>query len=473
MSDYFDAYNVNRNFNLPNLSLRINELPVNLLDFALISCMRHRVYGAKIFGSTTCEEACCLNDCARGQIWRLLFGVQQHVMAKRRITASPAYITEDVSIDDRAMSFMTKLGWIESVDVTESFQFLETAFISPFIINEVDVIQNPSTSVYEAYLDRTIALNPLATMLHSVADLYDGVSYELFPWNSDQVRPSEDGFYWVMECPDTVGALVADPDRSAALQDYELMYTEIDEPSSGEIEDVVALHPRSNQILPFAKEPERVLSQGTWRWRFWFYSWTMAKPEFNNEILDLTTSEFYKLYHDIELYLRVETTTPATVYIDPDLYEVPTTGLEPMTDSTELALCRIKNAEHGLIQFREVELEEDGTYKYICSAAAGWRYKVGVNYKINPEAGMFNISTEEMRRAIVAKAAAGITLESCFCDCHSNDYISEMQTSFTDEKINPFTGSVAVNTKYGHRLGDLMFAEMLNELKLKQKGVYI
>lgn len=467
MSDYFDGYNVNRHFSLPGISLGINVLPVNLLDFALISCMRQRVYGAKIFGSTTCEDACCLNDCVREQIWRHLFGVQQHVMAKRRITAAPAYITEDISIDDRAMSLMTKLGFIESVDVTETLQFLEVALISPFVINDVEIIQNPTTNVWEAYIDRTLAPNPFTTMLR------DSDTYEQFPWNSDVVLPSEDGFNWVMECPSGISALAGDSDRSAALQDYELMYAEIDEPSGVSIGDVVALHPRSSQILPFAREPERVVSEGIWRWRFWFYSWTMGKPEFSGEILDLTGAEFHKLYHDIELFQKVETETPATVYIDPDIYEVCASGLEPMEDSTELALCRIKNAENGLLQFREVEAEDSGGYKYLTSPAPGWRYKIGVNYKINPEIGMFDISTEEVRRAIVAKAAAALTLESCFCDCNSNSYISEMQVSFNEEKINPFTGSVAINTKYGHRLGDLIFAEMLNELKLKQKGVYI
>ena len=363
MTDYFDAYRVNSR--IDTLDVEVNKLPVNLLDFALISALRHRAYGVRTFDDESCTQYCTLNSRARQDIWRMLFNIQQNVIGKKRTYAAPTYVSETQVIDPSATVFYARFGSIESVNVTEELSFVTNLDVSPFVLHDVHLQMDPTSSFVEAHFDSTVAKNP-----HKVI-LRDTNTYEQFPWQEQPGYPTKNGFNWVMP----VGNSLSDITRLASIQDYEYMIAEIDEISGISLDDLVVLHPGSQQILPFAKAPERVLYGGVWRWRFWFYAWTLGRPEFDDSI-DLVEGEFEKLYDVLELYRRTEVHKPGIVYIDDD--DEPCNAT-PLTDEEETMIVKIVSGRSGALKYGEVS----GTYpsyKYSSMSTQGDRYKVKYYY---------------------------------------------------------------------------------------------
>jgi len=466
MSDYFNAYALNRRFTVANVEMTANQLPVNLLDFALISQMRHRVYGVRIFGIDADEEGTFLTDNARNEIWRTLFNVQQNLLAKKRITAAPIYLTETTLLNPSSRAFTARFGAIESANVVETLTLVTNLTLSPFITSSVTLTD--AGDFVEARFDKTLVLNPQRVMLRHAT------THAQMPWQLRAGYPQIDGDDWVMACGDTVTS----DGISTVLQDYEYMIAETAAVDGVDIDDLVVLHPNSQQILPFAKPPEVVGDN----WRFWFYSWTLSKPEFSRDMVDLVEGEFYKLYTSLPLYKRVESEELATVYIQPVFNAGSTT---PMEDTTALAICRVIDHQAGVLQYGEVvevtPETDPPTYKYnLVGSPYGKRYKIKCYYKVNPdyEGGLLNISTEEVRKAIVAKVAADIPIElrtrywGTVLDGHE-DYITQMQKKYTSEYISPVSGALAVNLKYGSKEGDYIFAEMLGNLSFRPRGLML
>lgn len=451
MSDYFNSYAVNQNI-IGDSKLAVNQLPVSLLDFALISGMRNRVYGVRVFGDEECGDAtCCLNDVARQSIWRILFNVQQNLMARKRITAGIAYFQETKLIDSLTSVIRTSFGAVEKVDVKQEFVFVANLMLSPYIVE--DVVLQTGTNGVEAVFSSTIVDNPNRVILR------DPQTLEQYSWDRSYSLahyPARDGYEWVMLCPQHIQV-----DDQLSLQHYDYMIAELDVVSGISIDDLVVLHPSTYQILPFAKPPEEVISDGVMKWRFWFYSWTLTKPEFDNDPPDLVAGEFHKLYATLELFRKTE--VEAVPYAKVQSYENCTNEMEIKTVNGS---CEIIDSFAGMVKFTE-----------IANDTIGKRYNLHYYYKVNPLSveNIFMHSTEELKRAIVAKTAATIDLESCGCLLPQegnplSNYITKMQQTYTKEYISPITGAVAVNYLYGNKHGDLLFAEMMKSLTFRPKG---
>lgn len=452
MSDYFDSYAINQNI-VGDARLAVNQIPVGLLDFALISNLRHKAYGVNVYGTEEDQCAqCCLNDHARQSIWRILFSIQQNIMAKKKITAGPAYFQENILIDHNATTVQTGFGAIEKVDVKPQFNFLVNLYLSPFIVNDVTVQDNSGTP--EILFNSTIVGDPERVIPR------DSENYAQFPWSRlGGNYPVKDGYDWVMPCTNLTSDYL-DGTKTVSLQHYDYMIAETEVISGVNLSDLVVFHPNTYQILPFAKEPEEVVSDGVLKWRFWFYAWTLTKPEFDGNPPDLVKGEFYKLYDLLELYEKTEIEAESTIYIRSYKNHCDiTTEVKAQAGSTEII-----DSFSGMVRFQE---DVNSIY--------GRRFKFGLYYKVNPLTyeHIFQHSTEELKRAIVAKAAATINLDDCGCAWPSGDergdYITQMQKHYTKEYVSPVTGAVAINYMYGNKHGDMLFAEMMNKITFRPK----
>lgn len=472
MSDRFDNYNINRKVEEESFQLVINELPVNLLDFALISNLRHRVYGFRLFGTNECLDGCCLNDLARESVWRHLFGVQQYLISNKRIAIAPMYIEETAHFDRDATTFFTKFAALSATNIIETFEFITNLTINPFV--QEDVALSINGSYIEARFDRSKAPNPEKVILR------DHTDYTQFEFQAVAGYPKKEGSNWVMVVGNSMEQSYAtDPTTQVDLQDYEYVVVDIVNDATLDLTKLVAFHPNSDQVLDFAKPPERVVVGDTTYIRFWFYVWTLGRPEFKDKYIDMVEAEFFKIYDSIPLYKRVEEEQIATLYVDQSTeldYACDVTTSDLDLETTSSAWIKIVNKEEGIVRYTEIynttEPPADPVYKVKTNGQPyGRRYKIKHYYKVDPfaEEGLILYSLEELRRAIVAKVAATIELEACNCVCASNDYIKAMQAEYTTEYISSVSGSLAVNYYYGRRRGDLIFAEVLKNLAFRPK----
>ena len=140
----------------------------------------------------------------------------------------------------------------------------------------------------------------------------------------------------------------ANPAVEINLQSYEYMMAEVDPISGVTLSNCVVMHPNTQQILPFAKSPEEVLSQGKLRWRFWFYSWTLGRPEFDNDTIDLVEGEFYKLYRVLELYERKEEELTGTIYYQEYLNDCQPEEIEYKSEDTDF---HIIDGYSGIVKY--------------------------------------------------------------------------------------------------------------------------
>ncbi len=466
MTDFCDTYSINHRLSNSTFELAVNKLPVNLLDFALISGMRHRVYGARILPDEVCEAG-CLNQLARQELWRILFNIQQMLISQKHFIAGTAYIHESKFIDHATRSFHTKFPSLESVNVIEQLTFLVNLHISPYIIHDVEVVLDATSTFWEAHFNKTLAQNPKEVMLR------DFDTDEQFDWQEVSQYPDSNAYDWIMPIGNAMTTsntdYAAGGSKQAALQHYELMMAEIPTISGTSLDDIVALHPNSNQILPFAKPPEEVIVDGEIKWRFWFYSWMMGRPEHSGETLDLVAGEFYKLYDTIELFVRSEVTQNGLIHYR-KIKDNCLAGFPEYTYASQATPFTLLDPESGAVTYDSIA--DDISY------VPHQRYRSEVYYKINPfqDTLLFSNAIEESRRAIAAKTAATINLESCGCKpkIFTNpgeglDFIAEMQKDYTIENISALTGSVAVNYRYGHRHGDFIFAEMMDRIQIRPR----
>jgi len=457
MTDFFDAYSINKRVNKKEFELAINQLPVNLLDFALTSGLRHRVYGVRIFGSEDCSTSCCFNAQARRSVWQLLFNIQQFVMAHKRMAAGPLYIKETQYLDKATKVWQSKYSEIEKINVIEEYSFVDNLILSPFIVQPVNIIKK-ANGLYEAHFSSSKAANPNTVILR------DAETFSQYPWEKDLLEyPTQNGYEWVMPIGTALDAPLLDDTREYALQDYEYMFAVIRPKAGVTLENCVVFHPNSQQILPFAKPPEEIIEDGEIKWRFWFYAWTLGKPEFDNDEIDLIDGEFYKLYNILELYERKEVEKLGSI-----LYtENQECDENPAYKQVDNVRFRIREKRIGIITY---DYPKSGN-TYVLDGNRP--YQTTYYYKTNPvlENNLFLNSVEEMRRAIIAKVAATINLESCLCHCDEErkDYLTEMQKVYTNQFGNSLTGSYGINYKYGHRHGDFLFEEMMKNLKSSTK----
>lgn len=477
MSDRFLDYEINRNVNKDTFQYTISQLPVNLLDFALISNMRHRAYGFRIYGSEDCLDKCCLNNLARRELWRILFNIQQNLIANRRLSIAPTYVEETQFLDSFQETFKSRFGAIEKTNVIEEFNHAWDFTVSPFVIENVTLRLNGS--IIEAVFDRHKVKNPNRVILR------DSVTYEQFDWQSITGYPKIEGSNWVMPVGIQMPSVyVTDPTTyKAHLQHYDYVIVDIPDIKDLDLQQVVVFHPDTLQILPFVENPYRVTdSTNVEKIRLIFYVWTLGKPEFDQDIYDMVEAEFYKLYDSLSLYERTEIEIPATIYIDQrDNLDCGTDLTNLSQETTDLAWTTITEARYGMLRYLEIYNEHDNegdvdpSYKVKTSGKPyGKRYKIRHYYKVNPllNEHLMTHSLEEIRRAIVAKTAATIELESCHCVCATNTYITKMQTSYTKTYVTAM-GSVGSDLLYGNKHGDMVFADVIERLSKSPRGIVL
>lgn len=477
MSDRFLDYEINRMVNTDVFQYTVGQLSVNLLDFALISNMRHRCYGFRIFGSDECQDGCCLNDLARRELWRILFNIQQNLIANRQLTIAPTYVEETTFLDPIQETFFGRFAALEKTNVIEEYNHVWDFDVDPFVLRDVTLRLN--NSLIEAVFDRNKVRNPLRVMLR------DSETYEQFDWQARAGYPKVEGDNWVMPVGSQMSTnYVNDPTNyKAHLQHYDYVIVDIPNFEDVTLDQVVVFHPDSIQILPFAEKPYRVTDMNNVeKIRLTFYVWTLGKPEFDRDRYDMVEGEFYKLYEQLSLYERTEIETPATLYIDQkEVVDCDTDDTNLSQEVTALAWTKIIESRYGIIRYAEIEnLNEDAgdvlpDYRLKTSGEPyGKRYKIKHYYRTNPLTNehLSTHSLEEIRRAIVAKTAATIELETCNCTCASNDYIHKMQESYVKTYSNPM-GMQWADMRYGHRHGDFIFADVIKRLSTNPRGVIL
>lgn len=472
MSNLFRGYLFTPAADEEDLMWFLNFLPVKLIDFAVLSNLEARAYGVKTYCDTCRDDSDCperqwLNQCARDHVWDILVSVQQNLMALKRVTLGPTYHTETALWYPGKM-LQTKFPYIESINVQPVFTELDVVSVSPFIATSLTT--NATANFVEAKVPLDVVHNPVDVVMREESMQFNATAWHMrIPLDSQWGYPFKNATDWTY-------AMQKDVNLASDLnaQDCNYVFVDIDPVADQVISDIVFMHPEQDQLIPQVLPPQTIVA--TNKWRYWFYYWTLKRPEFADDKVDLTLEkEFDKFYDELRYGIIEEETAPATILLKPT--DCCTTSFE---DVERLAMGNIYEGEQGVVYFESARENTDTdpvTYERLCYDCSGLcdghPYKIRFSYKTNPyHYGMYIAGIEQMRRAIVAKVAANLPLETCNCSLIEGSYIDRMREELPQVVYQPMMQPMFY-TDVGWRRGDREFAHAMNNLSIKKRSVLL
>jgi hypothetical protein len=455
LTHYLDPRLVSQQVSLlkDDLHLWINQLGVGLDDFARISCEDAQIYGVK----PLCEQECdyTLDQCMRDAIWLGLIRIQQMLERTLNVTLGPRYVYETKTLDlfRPTGKYLTDFAYVEKIGYKEDIVYLSSGSsvaISPYLDSGVTVESNVG-GYCVAKLPISHVKNPTRTTLRDMEGHVYGYQENL--WN----YPRKDGDFWLIPLDNSLVPNACEAKDDLSIQSCDYMIAEITYPT-GQITDIkqlVAVHPGSKMIIPYARDPEVYMDGMTQKVRLWFHPWVLSHPDFSDGVTDLRAGEFYKLYDTINLAKRVETAAAATIYYK--------NVLDPDDDYAYTGSASIRLHEEGafeLYDFTDPVIPEDMN----CNVSL-LPYRFGYWYKTNPYIEGFNAQPiEQLRKAVVHRVAAELPLTQCGCKIEEGFILNQMR-EYSVTRINNVTDIETQVQQYGKKEGQLVYNKTLEEIR--------
>lgn len=465
MSDFFNVREILIDHDTSNeeqILLTVNQLPVRLLDFVVMTGLKNRGYGVRTWGDPEKWERDWLNGCAREHLWRLLYTEQQNLFSSKRLTLVPTYHFEE-HMWTPGMPIRLKFPYVTAVNVTRTFTQVASVSVSPYIKSGIAV--TPVSTFFEAEVPKEFVHN-IQKVWFRESKMYENapVQYLRKPTH-ERGYPYTDGSNWAWALGTDVSALsVVD------AQDSDYVYIDIDPVANKTISDIIFMHPDQDQEMLQALSPQAVTVGVDPKWRFWFYYWMFKKPEYADTQVDLSEeSPFRYFYETLRYGYYTETETPGKVWVHDE-----SCAPNPLTDPNYDFMLKLTKGEDGVALGYPVKLNADtGDYEYNISQLEGTPYKIRVYYKTDiNEFGIYVAGTGYLRQAIAAKVAANLPIEECDCGFSENSYITRMREDLPEIIPVPFAQPLA-NYKYGRRRGDQEYAHLLQHVSVKGRRLML
>lgn len=459
MSDFFNIHEILHDHdttNSANILLAVNQLPVRLLDFVVMTGLKNRGYGVRTWGDPTNWERDWLNDCARIHLWRLLYAEQQNLFSAKRITLVPTYHVEEHTYTP-GQGITLKFPYVSAVNVTRTFVEEDEIVLSPYLESSINV--TPVATFFEAEVPKTVIHN-IQKVWFREDDTHENapVQYLRKPI-AERGYPYTDGTNWAFALGNDVsGASVVH------AQDSDYTHVDIDPIADHTINEVVFMHPDQDQELIQALSPQSVTVGATPKWRFWFYYWMMKRPEYSDMQVDLSEeSPFRYFYETVRYGYYTETETPGKIYA-----HATDCAPDPLVDPSYDFFLKLIKGDDGVALGNPVKLNADtGDYELNTEQVEGVPYKIRVYYKTDIQKfDLYVAGIEYIKQAIIAKVAANLPLEECDCGFSENNYITRMREDLPEIIPVPFAQPLA-NYKYGRRRGDQEYAHLLQHISVK------
>ncbi len=429
----------------------LNNLLVNVNSFAEVACM-----GARAFGVHTNCDPCDLdiNLCLKKHLVRNL--ISAHEITERRLgySLTPRYHEQTLLWDSswptsRNAPFRVQLNHpgVSALNVAltyEDVEGLESVSVQYIIQTNVELTPDAGNTYCIAELDSSLIDNP------SKIILMDGTG-KVFPQTVKAGFPriNEEGNWEIAidrsnpaSCPDTPNAY------HCSLAYVDITPVECDG-------DLVPVYPGSQQRIPLAKPVETLDNDDL---RYWFHVWELVKPGFQDEIVDISAGQYYKLFQTISFLCVSESETLPVVTCNQDC------NCGSLEDSEIVPDLRIIDPQNGII---EICFSTPP-----CGCSCKSPKTITVSYKTDPSLLPFRNPLTELQEAISYWAAANLPLEICECKI-TKGFISEAQKAYTETRSNPLSQELITNFEYGDLHGQMVFSERLGNSPKYQRLLLI
>lgn len=425
----------------------INNLLVDVNTFADISCIGARTFGVH----TECDE--CDYDiplCVRKHLVDNLFKAQNIVERTVGYPLTPRYHTEEILWDPKwpvgvgqVVRFQTQWPGIESLNVTlqrTAIAELEEVPVEFIVQTAVPLTSGGTYCIAE--LDADLVDNPAnVTLMDANGKVYPQDKRSGFPringsgnWEVAIDRSSDPA-----TCPELINAYHC-----------RLVYADVTAPLPTCTGEIIPVYPDTEQKIPVVKK--ETLDSGDVR--YWFNIWELVKPAFQDEIVNISSGEYYKLFQTISFLCEAEVEALPVI-----------TCHDGCTCSGETTysgcLLTIRDAEYGIVDL----CCDTSPCNCLCSSSPK---KISISYKTNPSVLDLHPSLAEAIDAIVHWAAANLPLKSCDCQI-TKGFIATAQEAYTEIRMNPISGEKIQNFKHGNLYGQLVFAERLGSLPVYRR----
>lgn len=394
--------------------------------FGEISCMDSSVFGVKT-SCNSCEDA--LAPCLRRSLAEKLIENQRLAENELGYALSEQYHVEEIRWNGNNR-YALKYKGVSDINVAQSETSLGSDFsVSPYLFENVAV--STVDEFHIVTIDGDMVDNPGNILIRNSAT--GGVILQDGNAKSYPQRNGSGDWLIAIDTPNDDVPLVD-------IQDCK--YFAVSVPTFDTDGEIIAVHPGTNEYIPFAKEPI-VIGGNT---IYWFYCWSLIDPSFRmDDEIDLLAGQFYKVMQKIGFVSLTEISAPAKI-IWSDLSET----TDDLTAKQYLDnIVRIDRLTNSCISTPD------------CSDIHP--IKIVIYYKTDPE--LLGINTDSISDAIAALSASMLPFTSCGCEAPKTGYIYTMQKPYADIKINQVTGDTFSPVKFGNRHGEMYFWSIISREK--------
>lgn len=436
-----------------------NTLAVSYQDFARRSSYFARLYGV-LTGSDEGDkdaETFIVNACLRRALASSLFQVQTMTENQIKYNLSTRYHVEELPWLEEG-KFRTRWPGVVGMNVKRAWYSIDSCeklLISPYI--EENVYVSPDTEFPTVEVDASVVLDPDEVILREV-----DTNRKLHYLTSPDDRPYRQDGMWVYKIDTQKSTWTAGTEINA--QHKQLVYIDLPPttiPTGGVAEFV---YPGTNQIIAQAKTSESLDNGDT---RYWFFNYTLVRPEFTERVVNFEQAEFYKLYEYISLKYWIEETIVAEILVG-EGNDQQTFTFDP-TDTTNPQPFTIVMAsgQHGIyhINYDMYDFAKVADVVPDFSTIDPTTIKVKVYYKTDPTAlpAKYQNQVPQIMDAMMYKIAAELPVDDCGCET-KRGFIFAQQRAYADSYSNPFTGTEITRFNYGDLHGQVRYAEVMGSI---------
>ncbi len=279
------------------LALDQSDLLVNLNEFSRIACLDGRLFGVE-----TSSDSCSLdlNACLRQQALEALLAANRRAESDLGYGLVPRYHVGYLELngdgDKTKLSVTTDWAGVAAVNVKQEItSAIAGATVSPYV--GVAVISDGGAGYCVATITSALVDNP------SKVTLRDN-NHKMFRTQAIDGYPRKVGSDWVIAIVNDDLAPTCSAHTTLNVQHSQLIHVDIEASTvcldCHSVPDtdaqILPVYPDTHNFIPLAKPIETVGSF----YRYWFNVWTLVDPAFQDEQVDLTHAEFWKLLPTID-----------------------------------------------------------------------------------------------------------------------------------------------------------------------------
>lgn len=412
----------------------VSGLFTTLDDFSNVACADGRMNGVKT-ECDTCDEE--INRCLQQHLIRVLFSTNDFVEKILGYSPVAGYHTETLPYSRYQKFLELSHPYISKLNVTNTVVFRESLSVQPHFFTGDTVL---SASLNLVRIAESYIIEDPSTIIFR-----DANNRRIFPEDRYGFPRTLDGFFeWSFET------------SYVGLFAYYCNLVLIEIPSDffasvavGVVVVPTLMFPNSTQRIPV------YMTTGS---RIWVRSWNLANPIYNST--DLSAGEFHKLLTsiDVGIWAEVVTLPSVTMSLACDVV-VPAEVIHLAASDIS-----IQNAKYGVLSVCDLS----SLSTTACTQGVEF---VTIFYKTDPSLFVhIDAIKETLDKAVSYFVAANLPITVCKCDI-KDGFISTAQKSLSEIRLNPVTGELIQNPKYGDLYGHHVFAESLQQVPQYYKTI--